>query len=959
MRRMKKIFTLVLLLMLLCAAAVVVMLRFGLLPGYDPLYLALVGPLSKSSGQAMRQGVQFYLDAFNSQRKLGERPIRLLTFDDNDDARLAVSIAETIAADERPLVVLGHYGSSASLAAGDIYRDRGIPAITASATDSMITHRNDWYFGLVPDNTFQAEFLANYLKYALGRDAASLIAATNSYGASLAESFLGTAPKLGIEIRRQWEFDPASDRLEQELSRISTEIRTERDPGVLVVATHSAEAARILTSIQLPGANYTVLGPDTLTSDEFLDALNDAPQERESPGYSSDGVYAAAPFLVPLGDTATQYWRRAFTQTYHAEPSWAAATYHDAAQIAVEALRHAEMTERDDVWQRRRKVKQALAYINRRDIAVPGITGPLYFNQYRRVEHPLAVGRYVQQHLMPAFTQYAPQYQESAAENAPDSTVDNSIIRVGVHTMQPFQVVHAGVATNRIPRFDPRSGRYALDFYLWFRFGADFDAGRVTFTNAGEPLSLGSPVLMTDNADSATQVYRVRGNFVTSGDFRAYPFDRQALRVSFQHPDRSSQTLRYTPDIVGMNPLRDGVSTPSAPALDALDWRIVDTAAYQQTVRHAPGGSADTQAFSRFHFETLIQRRGIGMLVKPFAGVVIALIVISLAYALPATQPGAQIACAAGGLLLAAIFHWSSLTAVDASQTLLLHAVFWIVYGLGAYSLLVIALSRRLRAHGNRVARKRSFQAGRALYVVAMACAGGWLIYQWHAAHAVSGMQMPPDIPFSVEEAETRALSPLLAELRLTAYHQDDGERGVEGLRFQLDSGHVATTDAEGRAQFPSLAPCTYQVRLIEESLPETLQPVDPAIRAVDLRPQEVETLAFAFMPRAVPPTPTPEPTPTPTPTPDVTPTPEPTPIPTPTPDPNRQNCVYSVKPGDSLRQIVWQFTGSGEDLPQVMRLNRLESTRIWPGIRLSLPKRMLLSPYQECGGGLIAPTDQ
>ncbi len=111
----------------------------------------------------MLQGAQLYLDSLKKAGGLAGQNIKLLPFDDNNDPRLAVNIAETIAADNRSLLVLGHYGSAASLAAGDIYRDSGIPAITASATDSTITYRNDWYFGLVPDTAFQAVFLANYL----------------------------------------------------------------------------------------------------------------------------------------------------------------------------------------------------------------------------------------------------------------------------------------------------------------------------------------------------------------------------------------------------------------------------------------------------------------------------------------------------------------------------------------------------------------------------------------------------------------------------------------------------------------------------------------------------------------------------------------------------------------------------------------------------------------------------
>ncbi len=146
--------------------------------------------------------------------------------------------------------------------------------------------------------------------------------------------------------------------------------------------------------------------PDALASDAFQEALGQYPLERQRPGYYSDGIYAATPFLMALGETQAQQWRQTFLQAYQTEPSWVNAGYYDAAHVVVKAVQRAEMKSDDDIWNRHKKIKQALSGINHPDTALPGLTGSLYFTQQRRVEHPFMIGRYQQQHLLPAFTQY-------------------------------------------------------------------------------------------------------------------------------------------------------------------------------------------------------------------------------------------------------------------------------------------------------------------------------------------------------------------------------------------------------------------------------------------------------------------------------------------------------------------------------------------------------------------------
>jgi len=57
------------------------------------------------------------------------------------------------------LAVLGGVASSAAFAAGQVYRQMGVPAITGAASEARVTDGNDWYFRLFKDAGGQGRFL--------------------------------------------------------------------------------------------------------------------------------------------------------------------------------------------------------------------------------------------------------------------------------------------------------------------------------------------------------------------------------------------------------------------------------------------------------------------------------------------------------------------------------------------------------------------------------------------------------------------------------------------------------------------------------------------------------------------------------------------------------------------------------------------------------------------------------
>ena len=285
--------------LLFCLALIFTIGLGVILDRTTPIYLAVVGPISgdqQPNGEQMVQGVSMYLDEVNRAGGVNGQQIKLLVFDDQNDPDIAQQQAQAIARDDRVVAVLGHLFSSTSLAAGSIYQEAGVTAISGSATAETVTENNDWYFRTVFSNKSQASFLANYAHRILNYPAASIIYSQDEYGVSLADAFANTFGALGGQVKQQWPFPTAAEAAEAAQQQIIQDLLTNKanndDPGVIFLATHDVEAVKLITQLRRDGLDYPLLGGDALGRGTVGDLFNQFPEEQAKPGHFSDGLYA-------------------------------------------------------------------------------------------------------------------------------------------------------------------------------------------------------------------------------------------------------------------------------------------------------------------------------------------------------------------------------------------------------------------------------------------------------------------------------------------------------------------------------------------------------------------------------------------------------------------------------------------------------------------------------------------
>lgn len=702
----------------------------------EVIYIALAGPMSgenKENGEEMLRGVRLYLDKISSHPGFKDKQVEVLVFDDTDK-RAAIKIATEIVNENKVFLVLGHYGSTNSAAAGAIYRKNGIPAITASATEGAVTFKNDWYFRIIPDNRFIAGFIAEYMKKALNRTSASIIHEADTYGSSLVRNFETKARELGISIQNKWKIDSKSETSIQELKNIIGQLRASQNLGKLFCAVHASEGAELSASSRYPGTDYPLIGPNSFSTPSFISRFNDYPLEQKSPGYYSDGIYTVSPFLSDIADKEGLAFRQEFIEKYDSEPSWIAASYYDAMNIALRAVENAEI-QGQDIRKDRRKIRDALTRFDSSEIAIKGVTGNIYFDKHGNASGSLAVGIWQKHKLFPAFWQYQDMRNNNSSSDVSfhptqagdeqqrtyQKLSDDDII-IDEQILTKIRLVYAGIDINRIYNLDTDRGTCTADFYLWFRFQGDFDDTRISFTNAVNPVRLGEPV-MEDTAEGNITIrsYRVIADFKNFFDTYAYPFDEQAIQISFRHEDQPETKLIYVPDI----PALPEVSLTSSRKEDVgkrlvkpiPGWDIMDMSLFRDAAHIAVPDKQRTLSYSQINAEISVQRKGrIFLFLKSFFFIIVITVLLYVVYLIPHDQLSTRALIFIPSLAATGMVHYLHLKLTPAYKVIE-HALFsgYFLAGMSAFISILTHIAHKRSFPG-----KSSFlvrHAGRIIHI--------------------------------------------------------------------------------------------------------------------------------------------------------------------------------------------------------------------------------------------------
>ncbi|MDM8565869.1 ABC transporter substrate-binding protein [Candidatus Halobeggiatoa sp. HSG11] len=691
------------------------------------VYIALAGPMTgedQEHGKAMLQGVELYLDEINQKGGIHGKKVKLLKFDEqnktcgkNIKLKQCAKIAANQVVDSPALAVIGHYSSEPTLEASGVYKEKGIPAITGTATADEITKLDEkWYFRIIFKNNDQAAVVANYAHKILDYENAYIFYDNDSYGRGLENSFSETAARIGLNINNKWNFGKQTS-FKTALNNMIDNLKNADSDGILFLATHSTEAIKVIRELRRLPYKLPIIGADALSSNRFTQTLKkNYPQEQLYPGYYTDGIYVVSPFLLDIAGKRAQDFYLKFKKKYNKTAAVTSALYYDATIVAVEAIKKMLVEEEiTNIKEQRKKVKDNLRQISRLENAVEGVTGYIYFDSNGDSIKSIPIGIYKKGQPVTAWYQYQPLSWMQEEENLLQNILNNNVIQVNDKFMQKAQVVYTGIDFNDISELDLNKSIFKADFYIWFRFfqegfnNTENDFTNINFTNTFDPKDNKKGILVesdeyipkqgSKNGKVIIESYRSKTPFKVSFELHDYPLDKQILPIRFQHNKLTTDKLIYVIDREGIKLDKQQKIFPSWKIMDDGISFFQDTQKNDSTLGNPKRFDSQKRLeYSQFNVEIKIERHVLSFILKTLLPTVF---VLGLGYAVYFTSAFAtKMALSINVIIATSLFHLklSSSALASVNYNVLIEYVFYMVYMLGIFGVIAALLIHKEEA---------------------------------------------------------------------------------------------------------------------------------------------------------------------------------------------------------------------------------------------------------------------
>jgi branched-chain amino acid transport system substrate-binding protein len=538
----------------------------------------------ESYGSPTLEGVQLAVEEANAANK--ESKIELATYDDQSNPDQARKVAAEIAASDA-LVVVGPATTPMALAAGPIYAEAGIASIGTTATGDEVTQNA---------TTFQASFrtsdggeeIANYLYYALGGKRAAVLFKDDSYGQPFVQGFKRAADQLKITT----DYYPFST--PEQAQESAKRAMADPDKPAIVLGMVVTDAVPVLTTIRQQGLQVPILGTNAIAGEFLTNFFKDQPQERQKPGYFTNGVYAASPLFFDSANAETLAFAERFRTRFGHEPSYIEVQGYESTRLAVSAVRAAAQTTTKDLKARRETARAHLVSLDSPQRAIQGLNGPLWFTSQRGRQQALRFG-----HFQDGIFESAPIQLTPVSTPTPTELASGAVFEVGSSDRYARlqRIVYTGVFLNEIPRIDLSQSQFTADFYLWLRFVPQ------TEPVGANPANINFPQLIKGNFDPTKPaeqgkmpdgteywLWQVQGDFRNDYDLHLFPFDQQQLSLSFFNSRAPMEEIVYVLD------KRSSLNKLNSPSIDNSN----NTSAAQPTTDLPSGNMASVASPNAF-----------------------------------------------------------------------------------------------------------------------------------------------------------------------------------------------------------------------------------------------------------------------------------------------------------------------------------------------------------------------
>ncbi|WLI40673.1 branched-chain amino acid ABC transporter substrate-binding protein [Pseudomonas hefeiensis] len=271
--------------------------------------IGVAGPMTGANaafGEQYMKGAQAAADAVNEAGGVNGEKIKLVAGDDACEPKQAVAVANRFVDQDKVLAVVGHFCSSSTIPASEVYGDAGIISITPGSTNPQVTERGlSAMFRMCGRDDQQGIVAGDYIVDVLKGKKVVVLHDKDTYGQGLADATKAQLAKRGVEPVLY----EGLTRGEKDFSAVVTKIRAAGADVVYFGGLHP-EAGPLVRQLREQGLkDVKFMSDDGIVTDELVTTAG-GPQ-------FVDGVYmtfGADPRLLPDSKAVVDAFRAKGTE---------------------------------------------------------------------------------------------------------------------------------------------------------------------------------------------------------------------------------------------------------------------------------------------------------------------------------------------------------------------------------------------------------------------------------------------------------------------------------------------------------------------------------------------------------------------------------------------------------------------------------------------------------------------
>jgi branched-chain amino acid transport system substrate-binding protein len=362
-RKMTRVFVVALFVAALClqcfTAAAKETIKIG-------VFLPMTGNVS-AFGQMEWLGIK---TAHQMMGKILGREVKLILEDTKSEETEAALAVERLIEQHHVVGIIGGAISGSALTGGSVAEKNGIPLVSPSATNLLVTQGKKYVFRACFDDSFQSQVAARQARIAMGASTAAVVVdiAQADYSVGLGNLFLKAFGEIGGKVLVTAYIQTGDRDFRSQLSEVR-----EANPDIIYVPNYYTENALLTKQARDLGMKMPILMADGAQVPALID----------TGGKAVEGVHFTAHFnLEAVSTTLGRRFAANFKKQYKKDVDAFGALGADAYFILIGAINRAKSTEGA-------KVRTALTGTRN----FKGVTGPITINADGNTVKPLVINR--------------------------------------------------------------------------------------------------------------------------------------------------------------------------------------------------------------------------------------------------------------------------------------------------------------------------------------------------------------------------------------------------------------------------------------------------------------------------------------------------------------------------------------------------------------------------------------